>query len=234
MAQRPGEPEPSGESMKLRRRSFLRLAVAGATLGAPLSACGAGSPGEPPSSAPVPRAARPAPGRILLAYFSRPGENYYYGGRRNLEVGNTEVLAGMIGGRLACDVHRIEAVDRYPADYDETVERNVREQGSDARPAIANPPPAIDQYDTVLLGSPIWNVRAPMIMLTFADRYDFSGKRILPFTTYAMSGLGTVPNDYRRACRGARIGQGLAVRGEEVRDAADAVDAWVRRTRLRT
>jgi hypothetical protein len=31
--------------------------------------------------------------RILLAYFSRPGENYYYGGRRNLEVGNTEVLA---------------------------------------------------------------------------------------------------------------------------------------------
>jgi hypothetical protein len=46
-------------------------------------------------------AATPAPTRggpttanpILLAYFSRPGENYYYGGRRNLEVGNTEVLA---------------------------------------------------------------------------------------------------------------------------------------------
>ena len=45
---------------------------------------------------------------MLLAYFSRAGENYFYGGRTNLEVGNTEVLAGMIGGETACDVHRIE------------------------------------------------------------------------------------------------------------------------------
>jgi flavodoxin len=138
-------------STTLGRRSFLRLAIAGVA-GAAVSACGAGSPGEPRS------------GRILLAYFSRPGENYHYGGRRNLEVGNTEVLARMISARLACDVHRIEPAERYPADYEETVERNVREQDSDARPAIANRLPSIDQYDTVLLGSPIWNVRAPMIM----------------------------------------------------------------------
>lgn len=32
-------------------------------------------------------------GRVLLAYFSRAGENYYFGDRINLEVGNTEVLA---------------------------------------------------------------------------------------------------------------------------------------------
>jgi flavodoxin len=204
-------------STTLGRRSFLRLAIAGVA-GAAVSACGAGSPN----------------GRILLAYFSRPGENYHYGGRRNLEVGNTEVLARVISARLACDVHRIEAVDDYPVDYEETVERNVREQDSDARPAIANPLPSIDQYDTVLLGSPIWNVRAPMIMLTFADRYDFSGTTVHPFTTYAMSGLGAVPDDYGRACRGARIGQGLAVRGEEVRGAGAAVDAWLRRASLRT
>ena len=222
----------------LGRRSFLRLAaagVAGATMAVPLSACGAGSPNEPRSdAAPVPRAAGGTRGRILLAYFSRAGENYYYGGRRNLEVGNTEVLAGMISARLACDVHRIEAADRYPADYEATVERNVREQDADARPAIAKPLPSIDQYDTVLLGSPIWNVRPPMIMLTFAERYDFSGKTLLPFTTYAMSGLGTAADDYGRACKGARIGPGLAVRGEEVRDAADAVESWLRRTSLRT
>jgi len=221
-------------STMLDRRAFLRVAVAGvagATVGAPLSACGAGSPSEPRSdSAPVPRAARGARGKILLAYFSRAGENYRYGGRTNLEVGNTEALAGMISASLACDVHRIDAVDRYPVDYEETVERNVREQDADARPAIANPLPSIEQYETVLLGSPVWNVRAPMIMLTFADRYDFSGKTVLPFTTYAMSGLGTAPDDYERACEGARIGQGLAVRGEEVRGAGAAVDAWLRRT----
>jgi hypothetical protein len=34
-----------------------------------------------------------------------------------------------------------------------------------------------------------------------------------------MSGLGTAPEEYRRACNGAPIGDGLAVRGEEVRGA---------------
>ena len=40
--------------------------------------------------------------RTLLAYFSRAGENYYYGGRRDLEVGNTEVLARMINELIDC------------------------------------------------------------------------------------------------------------------------------------
>jgi flavodoxin len=229
----PRETEANDMSTMFGRRPFPRLAVAGVAGATSLSACGVGSPSEPRSdSAPVPRAARGARSKILLAYFSRAGENYYYGGRRTLEVGNTEVLAGMIGASLACDVHRIEPVDRYPANYEETVERNVREQDTDARPAIANPLPSIDQYDTVRLGSPVWNVRAPMIMLTFADRYDFSGKTVFPFTTYAMSGLGATPDDYGRACKGARIGQGLAVRGVEVRGAGAAVDAWLRRTSL--
>jgi flavodoxin len=220
----------------MQRRSFLRLAlsgVVGATVGVPVSACGAGSSSE---GRPDPdRGSRPAEaggGRILLAYFSRPGENYWYGGRRNLKVGNTEVLARMISARLDCDLHRIEAVDRYPADYEETVQRNVREQQADARPAIANLLPSIDGYDTILLASPIWNVRAPMIMTTFAETYDFSGKTLLPVTTYAMSGLGTSPDDYAQSCRGARIGTGLAVRGEEVRSAGAAVDSWLRRTPL--
>ena len=53
-------------------------------------------------------------GRILLAYFSRPGENYYYGGRRDLDVGNTQVLAEMIADLIDCDVFRIEAAEPYP------------------------------------------------------------------------------------------------------------------------
>ena len=75
--------------------------------------------------------------------------------------------------------------------YQDTVDRNVREQNTDARPAIANASASIDQYDTVLSASGIWNIRAPMIMSMFANRYDFTGKTVHPVTTYAMSGLGT-------------------------------------------
>jgi flavodoxin len=177
----------------------------------------------------------PEPGegrRVLLAYFSRAGENYHYGGRTHLVVGNTEVLAGMIGNFIGCDMHRIEVADAYPDDYDATVARNVREQDGNARPAIASPLPSIDHYDTVLLASGIWNVRAPMIMATFAENYDFTGKTIHPVTTHAMSGLGTTVRDYARSCPGATIGEGLAVRGEETKDAGPAVQAWLRRTGL--
>lgn len=202
------------------RRSVLRAAVTG--LGTAMITTG--------TSGCTPAPAETA--RVLLAYFSRAGENYYYGGRTDLDTGNTEVLAGMISKLITCDVHRIDAADPYPEDYDATVARNVREQSTDARPALASPLASIDQYDTVLLASGIWNVRAPMIMTTFTERYDFAGKTIHPVTTYAMSGLGTAVRDYTRSCPGAVIGEGLAVRGEEVQDAGPDVKSWLQRTGL--
>jgi flavodoxin len=211
----------------LGRRSFLRgalLNIAGVFLGAQMSGCAESSPRHVEAG--------PTSTKVLLAYFSRAGENYSYGGRTDLKVGNTEGLAGMISRSVRCDVYRIAPVDPYPDNYDETVERNVQEQNANARPAIANRLSSIKSYDIVLLGSPIWNVRAPMIMSTFAESFDFTGKTVFPFTTYAMSGLGTTVRDYSASCRGATIGEGLAVRGEEVSNAGAAASAWLRRINL--
>jgi flavodoxin len=80
-----------------------------------------------------PTAERP---RILLAYFSRAGENYFDGGRVDLEVGNTAVVARMVAELADVDLHEIRVADPYPHDYEETVARNLREQEDDARPAI--------------------------------------------------------------------------------------------------
>jgi flavodoxin len=163
----------------------------------------------------------------LLAYFSRPGENYYYGGRTTLQLGTTEMLARTIRQLLACDVYRIEAAEPYSDSYGATVARNVREQQSNARPAIAGRLPAVEQYDTVLLSSPIWNVRAPMIMTTFTEALDLSGKTIYPVVTYAVSGLGTTQRDYAAACPRFTVGVGLAVQGETVDEATPQVQTWL-------
>ncbi|MEV5964734.1 flavodoxin [Kribbella sp. NPDC051952] len=176
---------------------------------------------------------KPTAGKMLVAYYSRPGENYDNGGRTWLTVGNTEVVATMIADLVPCDVYRIEAAEPYSDEYDDTVVRNVREQNADARPAIAGPLPGIGQYDVVLLGSPIWNVRAPMIMSTFTEQLDFTGTTVHPFTTYAMSGLGTTERDYARSCAGATFAEGLAVRGEEVQQAQPQVTDWLQRIGLR-
>jgi flavodoxin len=164
--------------------------------------------------------------RALLAYFSRPGENYHDGGRRNLEVGNTEVVARLIADRLAADTYRVEAAEPHPFSYDDTVERNRREQQQDARPALSTPPPPVEGYDVVLLGSPVWNVGAPMIMHTLLAQWDLRGRTILPFVTYAVSGMGRVAEEYATLVPAATIGEGLAVRGEDAAQARDEVSTW--------
>jgi flavodoxin len=221
-------------SVTLQRRLLLRGSLLGGTLALATTQAGCSTDtSRTTGSRPSPSATGRARSPVLLAYFSRAGENYYYGDRTDLEIGNTEVLARLVSQQLRaqgvdCVVYRIDASDPYPNDYDATVARNVREQDADARPEIANPLASIDDYDDVLIGSPIWNVRPPMIMRTFAESHDFSGKTVHPFTTHAMSGLGTAEREYATACRGATIGQGLSVRGEEVRDAGPpAVASWL-------
>ena len=225
------------------RRSALRAALVGTAVTTPMIGCsmdtpdasGSAAPAEPqrPEPSTAARAQEPSGGRVLVAYYSRAGENYWYGGRKDLEVGNTEVLARMIAELLpGCDVYRIQAREPYSEDYDATVARNVREQDDDARPALAEAVGDLGGYDTVLLGSPIWNVRPPMIMTTFVQGHDLTGTRVLPFVTYAVSGLGSTQDVYAQACPGADLGRGLAVRGEEVRQARPAAAAWLREAGL--
>lgn len=164
---------------------------------------------------------------VLVVYYSRAGENYWYGDRRDLDVGNTEVLARMIEERIDCDVHRLEPVEPYPEAYDPTVDRNSREQEADARPELAGDLPDLSGYGTVLLGSPVWGSRAPMLMSTFVEAVDLAGVRVLPFVTYAVSGMSGIDADYRRALPDSEVVDGLAVRGEEVRDARADLDAWL-------
>jgi len=67
------------------------------------------------------------------------------------------------------------------------VARNVREQDAGARPAIAGTLPDVTPYDTILLGSPVWNVQTPMIMRTFIDSVDLTGKEIRGFSIVTVS-----------------------------------------------
>jgi hypothetical protein len=68
-----------------------------------------------------------------------------------------------------------------------------------------------------------------MIMHTLLDQWDLRGKTILPFVTYAVSGMGRVAEEYANLAPAATIGEGLAVQGEEAAQATDEVSTWLRR-----
>lgn len=59
-----------------------------------------------------------------------------------------------------------------------------------SRPEIADRDAEISSYDVIFLGFPIWWYTAPVIINTFLESYDFSGKTIVLFATSGGSGLG--------------------------------------------
>ena len=64
----------------------------------------------------------------------------------------------------------------------------------------------------------------PMILYTFFDSYDFSGKTVAPFCTSGGSGLKNMPRDAERLSPKA-----VFLPGAAFKNGADiaAMDAWV-------
>ena len=88
-----------------------------------------------------------------------------------------------------------------------SVEMNDRS----SRPAIKNVVGNMDQYDTVFVGFPIWWYREPSIIDTFMERYDFTGKTVIPFATSGGSGLGDSYKNLQALAPGAKV-----INGEKV------------------
>ncbi len=108
---------------------------------------------------------------VLIAYFS-------WGG-------TTRRMAQQVQAITGGDLFEIEPVNPYPTSYTPCTEVALEERDSNARPAIKNSVANWDEYDVVFLGGPVWWHTAPMILHTFAESYDFEGKTVVPFTTYA-------------------------------------------------
>jgi flavodoxin len=167
-------------------------------------------------------------GKCLIAYFSRPGNNYVSGQIVNLPVGNTEVIAKMIQEKNGGDLFPIEPVKAYPADYTETTDVAKEELRTKARPKLTGRVENIGSYDLIFLGYPNWWGTMPMPVFTFLEGYDLSGMTIAPFCTHEGSGLGHTVTDIRKACPNAIVLEGMAIRGGDVKTAQDVVAGWLR------
>lgn len=169
-----------------------------------------------------------AKSKILIAYYSRKGQNYLNGSIVTLPVGNTEVAAKIAQEITGGNIFEICTVKSYPIDYTETTEVATVEKRNNARPELSSRMNNMDQYDTVILGYPNWWGTFPMAVFTFLEEYDFSGKTILPFCTHEGSGLGSSERDIRKLCPGATVLPGLAIRGGSVGRADQLVANWLK------
>jgi len=166
--------------------------------------------------------------KILVAYFSRTGENYNVG---YLKTGNTAVMAGYIHERLpGSDIFGIEPVVPYPDRYSECTEVANKEQRENARPAVKTHIADINAYEVIYIGYPIWWGTMPQILLTFLEEYNLSGKTIIPFCTNEGSGFGRSVTDLKKKLPASKLLEGLAMRGSDVKNGQKEVNVWVDKT----
>lgn len=117
-------------------------------------------------------------------------ESSYFDGRKALVAyfswgGTTQRMAQQIQEITGADMFRIEPVVPYPTEYIPCTEVAREEKDSNARPAIKDRVQNWDDYDVVFIGCPVWWWTTPMIIHTFCESYDFKGKTVIPFCTYA-------------------------------------------------
>ena len=109
--------------------------------------------------------------KVLIAYFS-------WGG-------TTRRMAQEIQRVTGGDIFEIVPQKPYPPEYTSCTEVALEERDNDARPSIKDRVENWESYDVVFIGCLVWWHTAPMIISTFAESYDFKGKTVVPFCTYA-------------------------------------------------
>lgn len=153
------------------KRIYL-FALAAMIMTAPMSACSSNDD-EPENGQPTSPEIQRQGSKTLVAYFSA--------------TNNTKRVADEIVRILGADQLRIEAANPYAANpYDDQAQIQ-QEAYNDLRPAVANLPSKEDiaQYDTLFIGSPTWWHQPAMVVCTFLENYDLTGKVVIPFFTYS-------------------------------------------------
>ena len=167
--------------------------------------------------------------KVLVAFFSRTGENYAVG---HIEKGNTHIVAEMIAEETGGTLFQIEPVMPYPDDYDECVDIAKKELETNARPAVKGDI-AVEDYDIIFIGYPNWWGNMPMAVYTFIEKHDWNGKTVVPFCTHEGSGLSDTERKLKNACKGASVQKGLAVHGTTAQNSREqarkTVENWLER-----
>lgn len=144
------------------------------------------------------------PGRVLIVYLSR--------------TNNTEAVAKMIHQQVGGTIVELELENPYPEDYDEIVAQVDRENETGFLPELKTEIDDIEQYDTVFIGFPTWDMQLPPPMKSFLHQYNLSGKTVIPFNTNGGYGVGSSFETVKELCSNSTILEGFSTKGGVERD----------------
>ena len=145
----------------------------------------------------------------LVAYFTASGQ--------------TGTAAKRIANLLKADIYEIKPKTPYASkdlDWNDQSSRSTIEcKNRASRPELADKNANVANYDTILVGFPVWWYLAPNLILTFLESYDFTGKKIVLFATSGGSQFGETAAEIKKVAKGATVVEGSLFNGGHKKDA---------------
>ncbi len=152
--------------------------------------------------------------KTLVVYFSASG--------------TTRKIAEMIAEVGDFSLYEITPKELYTSDdlnwMNKKSRSSVEMSNKKIRPEITDTDAHIKEYDTIILGFPIWWYVAPTIVNTFLEKYDFSGKKIVLFATSGGSGFGNTVKELKPSVPGAEIVEGKLLNRANKQE----IEKWVK------
>lgn len=148
-------------------------------------------------------------------------------------TGNTRTIADRIKDKINCDSLEIKTVVPYSDDYDTVVNDEQNSESSNHLPEIQNINIDLNQYDEIILGTPVWWYRPVPAIRTFLAQNDLSGKTIKPFATNA-GWIGRTFSEIKKLCSNSKVEDGLNIlydagdyRTRKLITSLDEIDNWI-------
>lgn len=136
-------------------------------------------------------------GKKLIVYYSY--------------TNNTKKIAEQIQIATGADICEIETVKPYTGDYNSVVDQGKREVDRGFKPAIRPLSVNLEDYDTIIIGTPVWWYTYAPAVATFLSEYDLSGKTIIPFATNG-GWLGHTLKDIEKVCKNAIVTNAIDIK----------------------
>lgn len=180
---------------------------------------------------------------ILVVYFSMPetsnANNMTQEEDNSVVVidgevlGNTQYVAQLIQEKTGSDIFLIKPQIPYTTNHEALVDLAKKEQEDNARPELAATVDNLEQYDVIFLGYPNWWGDMPMVLYTFLESHDLSGKTIIPFNTHGGSGFAGTIHTIAELQPNAILEQnGFTVSRDSVDECEDDVFTWLQELNL--
>ena len=145
-------------------------------------------------------------------------------------TGHTKMIAESIQQKLNCDILEIKPVKPYSTDYRTVVDEEQNNSSVGKTPDIQKIDKNLNDYDEIIIGTPVWWYTIAPVIRTFLTQNDLSNKTIKPFATNA-GWLGHTFQEIQKLCPNSKVDKGMNIVFESYSDnlvtSPDEIEKWI-------